>query len=620
MTTASTFLLFVMGVLVASLVAGRGAGWITTLVTAALSYAFLRGGPGTPPPGALVEMLLFVGVGGLAATLGAHSRRAPQSTLSNAESPLVSALLQASGDATVITDAQGVVRHVNPVAGRLFAGAAAPAEGRPLGQVLHLLRTAHRESVAPSLSPVVAERIPAAEPLRPSSHGESTRSDVERGAAPVLGARGEMDESAVPVMGAEGELLGAVTVLRDASERRRLERAHAESLAREHAALAEAQAQRERMESLFLQAPVAIAVFRGPDHRCELLNPHALELIDAPSSAIGRPLRDVMPDINAGLLRLIDDVFQTGVPFSGREVPMLLEPRHEAGGVGGLGRYFDLTWQPWRAADGSIQGVMAVAVEVTGLVNARHNAEVLAQEAQEALRTREEFLSIASHELKTPITSLQLQLDLLLRSVPQDGSNDVTRSNVRKRVEAAKRPVARLHQLVSTLLDVSRIRAGRMEVRQEPVDLSALVQDLVARAQEDAANARCPLHMEVEGPIVGQWDRLRLEQVITNLLSNAFKYGAQQPVEVRVTREDDHARLTVRDHGIGIAPEDHERIFQRFERAVSDRHYGGFGLGLWIVRQILESLHGDIHVRSEPGQGATFIVRLPLEPATSAVA
>ncbi len=148
-----------------------------------------------------------------------------------------------------------------------------------------------------------------------------------------------------------------------------------------------------------------------------------------------------------------------------------------------------------------------------------------------------------------------------------------------------------------------------------------MTQDLVARAQEDAANARCPLLIDAEdGPLVGHWDRIRLEQVITNLLSNAFKYGAHRPVEVRVSREGGFARLCVRDHGIGIAPEDQARIFQRFERAVSERHYGGFGLGLWIVRQIVESLHGDIRVESQPGQGATFIVRLPLADPRSEVA
>jgi PAS domain S-box-containing protein len=614
------FLLLLAGVMLAALVGGRGPGWFATVVSALLAQVFLTDASGTPHPGAPVGTALFIAVGGFAATLGGRrpwlaSPREAGTAWAGARSPLTSALLRCTGDAMLVTDARGGVRYLNPAAARLLGLEEVAVVGKPVAQVLHLLRADRRERVPPAVSQVLG-----ASPASPAS----PRAEQPRLLLRPDGGEQLVQESAVPLLGHRDELLGAVLVLRDASERHRLARQHADLLAREHAALREAQTQRERMESLFQQAPVTIAVFRGPDHLCELLNPPALELIEVQGPYLGRPLREVLPAINAGLLRLVDEVFQTGVPFSGHEVPLLLKPRREDA-TAGLGRYFDLTWQPWHGADGAIQGVMAVAVEVTGLVNARRAAEVLAEEAQEALRTRDEFLSIASHELKTPITSLQLQLEMLWREVkvPRGGPREDgggMDSAVRKRVEAMLRPVARLHQLVATLLDVSRIRAGRLHLQQEPVDLSALVQDLVTRAQEDAASARCPVHVRVEGPLVGHWDRMRLEQVIINLLSNAFKYGAQRPVEVRVTREKEFARLIVRDHGIGIAPEDHQRIFQRFERAVSERHYGGLGLGLWIVRQILESLNGAIEVRSQPGQGATFIVSLPLDPAASAVA
>jgi signal transduction histidine kinase len=164
---------------------------------------------------------------------------------------------------------------------------------------------------------------------------------------------------------------------------------------------------------------------------------------------------------------------------------------------------------------------------------------------------------------------------------------------------------------------VSRIRAGRLALKHETVDFAALLQEVVNRAEADAAGAGCQLVLRAESPVIGRWDRLRLEQVVTNLLSNALKYGAAHPVELSVFQDGSNARLTVRDHGIGIAPEHQARIFQRFERAVSERHYGGFGLGLWIVRQIVESLGGDIRVESLPGQGATFTVSLPVEPPPS---
>ncbi|MFP2906233.1 ATP-binding protein [Pyxidicoccus sp. 3LFB2] len=609
------FLLLLAGVLLAALLGGREPGWLATGVSALLAQAFFTESPVASQPITTLETLLFVAVGGLAASLVGTTRHPPVASAPGGdagwlgtEGDLAATLLRSTADAMLATDADGQVRYLNPAAARLLACLEAEAVGRPLTQVLHLLRADTRERISPSVSPLHASAPSDAPPEQP-------RLLVRRD-----GTELPVEESIAPVLGPGGVVLGAVLVMRSAFERRRLEAERCELLEREHAALREAQFQRERMESLFQQAPVAISVFSGPEHRCELLNPHALELIAPEGPTIGRPLRDVLPHLNPGLLRLLDDVFHSGVPFSGRQVPFMLGPARDDASPEGLGRYFDVTWQPWRGADRAIQGIMAVAVEVTGLVNARRGAEAIAHELQQALQTRDEFLSIASHELKTPITSLQLQLELLLRSVTAYSSDTALHAVVRKRVEATLRPVARLQQLVATLLDVSRIRAGRLDMRHEPVDLSALVQDLVTRAQEDAALARCALRVEVETSLVGHWDPMRLEQVITNLLSNAFKYGAQRPVEVRAIRDEGYACLTVRDNGIGIAPEDHERIFQRFERAVSERHYGGFGLGLWIVRQILESLQGDIRVHSKPGEGATFIVRLPLDPAASAVA
>jgi signal transduction histidine kinase len=168
--------------------------------------------------------------------------------------------------------------------------------------------------------------------------------------------------------------------------------------------------------------------------------------------------------------------------------------------------------------------------------------------------------------------------------------------------------------LINNLLDISRITAGRLDLELEPVDLAAVVRDSAARAREEIARASCTVQVEAPGPCMGQWDRMRVEQVVTNLLSNALKYGAGHPIEVSVAGDDGWARLTIRDHGIGIPPEDQARIFERFERAVSDRHYGGLGLGLWIVRQIVDALGGMIEVESESGKGSLFTINLPRAP------
>ena len=168
--------------------------------------------------------------------------------------------------------------------------------------------------------------------------------------------------------------------------------------------------------------------------------------------------------------------------------------------------------------------------------------------------------------------------------------------------------------LVEALLDVSRITSGRLELRLEEVELSTVAEGAVERWREAACAADAPLRV-VGAPVRGRWDRLRLEQVLNNLLSNALKYGRGKPIEVRARVEDDRAVLEVQDHGIGIAPTDHARIFERWGRAVSAKNYGGLGLGLWIAAQIVAAMRGSISVQSAPGQGATFRVSLPLGEA-----
>lgn len=230
----------------------------------------------------------------------------------------------------------------------------------------------------------------------------------------------------------------------------------------------------------------------------------------------------------------------------------------------------------------------------------------LFRQANEAIAMRDEFLAIASHELNTPLTPLKMQLDSLRR-----GQFDAERTA--EKLDAASRQVTRLAKLVSELLDVSRISGGRLHIEPERFDLTALVGDVVARVAEEAERAGSTIRLRAGGPCVGSWDRMRLDQVVSNLLTNAIKYGGGQPIDVELEAPADGAlvHLVVRDQGIGIAPEHQRRIFERFERAASARHYGGFGLGLWITRQIVEASGGTISVESELGRGSTFTVELP---------
>lgn len=233
-------------------------------------------------------------------------------------------------------------------------------------------------------------------------------------------------------------------------------------------------------------------------------------------------------------------------------------------------------------------------------------------EAEQAVRIRDDFLSIASHELKTPITALHAALQTLERATRQGISGELAPERVQRLLEIIDLQDKRLIKLVNDLLDVSRISAGRLQLELEEVDLTAVVDDVVERFREEIVLSGCPLQIQAEGPVVGLWDRSRIEQVVTNLLTNALKYGAGQAVTIALSADATAARLVVTDQGIGIAAEHLERIFGRFERVASPNHYGGVGLGLYIVHEIVAALGGTVGVVSAPGQGATFTVALPL--------
>jgi signal transduction histidine kinase len=233
-------------------------------------------------------------------------------------------------------------------------------------------------------------------------------------------------------------------------------------------------------------------------------------------------------------------------------------------------------------------------------------------ELQRAVRIRDDFLAMAGHELRTPLTSLHGAIETLLRASRQGRFGTPTPDRVQRMLNVIEKQDERLLHLVNNLLDVSRLSEGRLELELEEVDLSALVHDVVECFREEIARAQCRLEIHAQDHFVGWWDRSRLDQVVTNLLTNALKYGAGSEVTICVSADATSARLAVADRGIGIAPEHTERIFGRFERAVASNEYSGVGLGLSIARGIVEALGGTLGVVSEPGGGATFTVELPL--------
>ncbi len=268
---------------------------------------------------------------------------------------------------------------------------------------------------------------------------------------------------------------------------------------------------------------------------------------------------------------------------------------------------------------------LELAVQLADRGAAALDCVCLHREAQEALHVRDEFMSIASHELKTPLTPLQLQIHTLekrTRDLVRDDSSGIW---LEDHLATIRRQSDRLDRLVGELLDMSRLMHGRLHLELERVDLREVTRAAVADFAGRTDLPRSEVRVEIAPGIMGHWDRLRLEQVISHLLSNALKYGQGQPITIEGRVAGGQALFTVEDHGIGIAPADQDRVFGRFERAVPSRHYGGFGLGLFIARQVVEALGGMITISSEPGKGAAFTVSLPLAgprpgaPATGGV-
>ena len=230
-------------------------------------------------------------------------------------------------------------------------------------------------------------------------------------------------------------------------------------------------------------------------------------------------------------------------------------------------------------------------------------------ESQTAVRMRDEFLAVASHELRTPMTSLVLSLQSLDRSLRTDHPIDLQVTG--RAMSRALLACGRQNRLIQDLLEVSRTATGHLPLELDEVELGTVVREVAERFDPELARARCPLSILGDAPVVGRWDASRLDQIVTNLLSNAVKFGAGQPIEILYREQERIAWLTVRDHGIGIAPLEQARVFERFGRAVPSRHYGGLGLGLYIARSIVEAHGGRIGVVSAPAAGSTFTVELP---------
>jgi len=338
---------------------------------------------------------------------------------------------------------------------------------------------------------------------------------------------------------------------------------------------------------------------------------HAAQIIFGRSErdVLGSPLSVVFPEASRD--RLCTLLARLGRPGAGSEQHVL--ERHR---LDGREQFVEVIAAPLSGRTGERGGLLIVQ-DVTHRVctekeriDAERERARLVRDLRDAVRVRDEFLSTAAHELRTPLTSLKLSVQrLLVTSETCTGS-----AQVNAQLRIIDRNVGRLDRLIESLLDVQRMRGGPMEIeRHEDVELGTVTREVLSRFAEEIRRAHSVVTVDAPEQVLGQWDRSRLDQIITNLVSNALKYGQGSPIEITLRREGDVGHFAIRDHGIGIPTTDQSRIFEPFERAVSPDHYGGLGLGLWIVRHIVEAHGGRISVESEPGEGSRFSVWLPLE-------
>lgn len=231
---------------------------------------------------------------------------------------------------------------------------------------------------------------------------------------------------------------------------------------------------------------------------------------------------------------------------------------------------------------------------------------------QKEIKARDEFLSIASHELKTPLTSMLLQMQTAIHNIKNVSLANFSVASLMKMLESTEQQSARLSRMINDLLNVSLITTGRLELEKENVDLGKLVNEVSERFAEKATKEGGQIKVTAQKEILGRWDKLRIEQVVTNLITNGIKYGNGKPIEITVEQNDSFAKIKVTDHGIGIPREQQEKIFEKFERAVPNNHYKGLGVGLYITYQIVKAHKGKMKLASKPNSGSTFTVELPL--------
>jgi PAS domain S-box-containing protein len=554
------YLLFAVGTMSVAWLAGLGPALVSLALSAVLSNVFVV------PPGAFATPVGLVGTGrlvvaGVITALLIASLRAAYAERAAQELRFRS-LATAAAQTIWTTTPAGELVHDSP-SWRAYTGQTYPeAAGEGWLAAVHpgdrdRVARAWREALASGRLYELEYRV-----RRPDGSF-----------SPTLGR-------AVPIRGAEGQIVEWMGTNTDISTRRQAEQALRDS--------------EERLRTLIETIP-QIVFTSNLDGTSDFHNPQTLAYTGLSAQQLREwGWREVYhPDD-------LPEVLETYRRALAGDAPCTLGTfrlrRHD-----GAYRWFLISVGPLHDSEGRIVKWFGTATDI-------HEQKRWEEAQARAIEARDAFLSVASHELKTPVAAAMLHVQNVRRHLERGGDREA----LARRIVAAESSVERLGRLVEALLDVSRIAGGSLALERAPCDLSAAIAEVASGLHDQAARAGSELEIAVEPDVRVIGDRLRLEQVITNLLANAIRFGAGKPVRVSLHTRDDTTILQVSDHGIGIAPDDQARIFDRFERAVSVRNFGGLGLGLWISRHIVEASGGTLRVESAPGRGATFTVELPL--------
>ena len=393
------------------------------------------------------------------------------------------------------------------------------------------------------------------------------------------------------VRDANGRLLFLQGVGFDVTEQYRAAEAR-EQLVREQTARAQADRDRNRLREMFTNLPAAVWLLEGEGLRIEIMNPVAQRIFDVGPEMLGKPFELGFPEIARQVLDELKSL------HAGQRSVVRKDLQLEGSAREGT-RYFDFVSQPLRGYEGSL--LLAHATEITEQIQAQRKIE-------EALRLREEFLAIAAHELRTPITSVLGRSQLTLRLIERDAELD--RAAIVRSLQSIGRQSMTMSRLISQLLDLSRLQSGKLTLEPEHTDLVLMIEEVV----ESARVLGTPHEITLSSPpsLELDVDPLRLEQVVTNLVQNAIKYSPDGgAIDVVLRALPRSVELSVRDHGLGIAPEKRSQIFEQFYQAHEGSYQGGLGLGLYISRQIVELHGGQIRAEFPDDGGTCFVVRLP---------